>query len=274
MTQPRASRPRIAGVLLAAGSGKRFGGPKALADTGDGPWVLRALGTLTSLEPLIVVVGADACAVRALLPDGVLAVENPDFDSGMGSSLIAGLRALTIDSAGAGPVDAAVIMLVDLPDVPTAAIDRVVQSALDAAADAAGSATKAWGLATDAVGPGVAAAGPEAAGTDTTPAAGDTESIECDEDRAAAEKQGGAAQPGCGVIHALRKSLARATFHGTPGHPVLIGADHVAGVIEAAGGDRGARDYLATHPVMPVECGDLAGGEDVDRRPDPAASPR
>jgi CTP:molybdopterin cytidylyltransferase MocA len=56
-------------------------------------------------------------------------------------------------------------------------------------------------------------------------------------------------------------------FHGTPGHPVLIGADHFAGVIQAAGGDRGARDYLATHPVMAVECGDLAGGEDVDRNP-------
>lgn len=254
MTQPRASRPRIAGVLLAAGSGKRFGGPKALADTGDGPWVLRALGTLTSLEPLIVVVGADASAVRALLPDGVFAVENPEFDSGMGSSLIAGLRALSTDSIGAGPADAAVIMLVDLPDVPAAAIQRVVDAAVRVATEAA--------------------AGPEAAGTDKTPAAKDTESIECDEDRAAAEKQGGAARPGCGVIHALRQSLARATFHGTPGHPVLIGADHVAGVIEAAGGDRGARDYLATHPVMPVECGDLAGGEDVDRRPDPAVSPR
>jgi CTP:molybdopterin cytidylyltransferase MocA len=231
----------VAGVLLAAGMGRRFGGPKALADSGDGPWVLRALDTLAALEPRIVVVGAEAERVRELLPDGVLAVHNPDFASGMGSSLTAGLRALDAEA-----VDAAVIMLVDLPDVPAAAIDRVVQAALDAAAEAAGPKTEA----------------------------GDTESIECDEDRAPGEHHRETAGHEGGVIHAFRQSLVRATFHGTPGHPVLIGADHVAGVLDLAGGDRGARDYLATHAVMPVECGDLAGGEDVDRRPDPAPGPR
>jgi len=216
--------PRVAGVLLAAGMGRRFGGPKALADSGDGPWVLRALTTLDGLEPRIVVIGAEADRVRALLPGGVVAVDNPDFSSGMGSSLIAGLRALE-----ALPVDAAVIMLVDLPDVPAAAIERVV-----AAARRAGGATV---------------------------------SIECDEDRAPSDGPGASAFDEGGVIPALRQSLARATFHGRSGHPVLIGADHFAGVIESAGGDRGARDYLAAHPVMAVECGDLAGGQDVDRNP-------
>lgn len=269
MTPPCAPRPRIAGVLLAAGMGRRFGGPKALADTGDGPWVLRALGTLTSLEPRVVVVGAEAGRVRALLPEGVIAADNPDFASGMGSSLVAGLRALAafdgappgvvgapgadvadapgagvepVAPAGAVAVDAAVIMLVDLPDVPAAAVERVVSAAWRAACRAAGV----------------------------------TESMECDEDRVPADHAqewatvGHAQEParhGDSVIRVLRQSLARATFHGTPGHPVLIGADHFAGVIAAAGADRGARDYLATHPVMPVECGDLAGGQDVDRRP-------
>ena len=59
--------------------------------------------------------------------------------------------------------------------------------------------------------------------------------------------------------------LARATYDGIPGHPVLLGRAHWAGVIETAEGDRGARDYLASHPVTPVECGDLATGRDVDR---------
>ena len=59
--------------------------------------------------------------------------------------------------------------------------------------------------------------------------------------------------------------LARATYDGTPGHPVLLGRSHWSGVVETATGDRGARDYLAAHPVTPVECGDLATGEDVDR---------
>ncbi len=61
--------------------------------------------------------------------------------------------------------------------------------------------------------------------------------------------------------------LARAAYDGTPGHPVLIGRDHWAGVIESARGDRGARDYLAAHEVELVECGDLATGEDADTTP-------
>jgi hypothetical protein len=47
---------------------------------------------------------------------------------------------------------------------------------------------------------------------------------------------------------------------------VLIGRDHWRGVASAATGDRGARDYLATHDVELVECGDLASGRDVDQR--------
>lgn len=61
-------------------------------------------------------------------------------------------------------------------------------------------------------------------------------------------------------------SLARATYDGRPGHPVLIGRDHWAGVLDTASGDRGARDYLETHANLAVECGDLATGIDVDTR--------
>jgi CTP:molybdopterin cytidylyltransferase MocA len=59
--------------------------------------------------------------------------------------------------------------------------------------------------------------------------------------------------------------LARASYLGEPGHPVLIGRSHWSGVIETASGDRGARDYLASRAVTLVECGDLATGADVDR---------
>lgn len=62
-------------------------------------------------------------------------------------------------------------------------------------------------------------------------------------------------------------TLARASYDGAPGHPVLIGRDHWAGVVEAARGDRGARDYLGVHEVELVECGDLATGRDVDTSP-------
>lgn len=58
--------------------------------------------------------------------------------------------------------------------------------------------------------------------------------------------------------------LARATYDGRPGHPVALGRDHWAGVLDAVTGDSGARDYLAAHAVVEVECGDLATGRDVD----------
>lgn len=58
--------------------------------------------------------------------------------------------------------------------------------------------------------------------------------------------------------------LARAIYDGSPGHPVLLGRDHWAGVLDSLAGDAGARDYLAARDVVEVECGDLATGQDVD----------
>jgi len=60
--------------------------------------------------------------------------------------------------------------------------------------------------------------------------------------------------------------LARASYDGVPGHPVLLGRAHWAGVAGTATGDQGARDYLAARTVQLVECGDLATGLDVDTR--------
>lgn len=70
---------------------------------------------------------------------------------------------------------------------------------------------------------------------------------------------GGPGGPGATV-------LARAAYAGVPGHPVLIGRDHWAGVVGSAVGDRGARAYLSSHEVALVDCSDLATGTDVDHR--------
>lgn len=67
-------------------------------------------------------------------------------------------------------------------------------------------------------------------------------------------------------------ALRRASYAGEPGHPVLLGRDHWAGVSAETAGDRGARGYLATHDVELVECGDLATGQDVDRPGDESPS--
>lgn len=60
--------------------------------------------------------------------------------------------------------------------------------------------------------------------------------------------------------------LARGTYDGRPGHPVLVGAAHRDALMQTLYGDAGARAYLDAHDVLGVECGDLATGADVDRR--------
>jgi CTP:molybdopterin cytidylyltransferase MocA len=60
------------------------------------------------------------------------------------------------------------------------------------------------------------------------------------------------------------EALARATYHGEPGHPVLIGSAHFAGVMASAAGDQGARKYLGQSTVRHVPCEDVADGADVD----------
>ena len=62
------------------------------------------------------------------------------------------------------------------------------------------------------------------------------------------------------------EALARASYHGRPGHPVVLGRAHWQAVADAAHGDAGARDYLASNDAALVECGDLASGADVDTR--------
>ncbi|MDT5241779.1 MAG: hypothetical protein QOD97_3977 [Mycobacterium sp.] len=70
------------------------------------------------------------------------------------------------------------------------------------------------------------------------------------------------------VLAAARSAdsgLARATYGGRPGHPVVIERSHVAALTETLHGDEGARTFLAGRSdVVAVECGDLATGADVD----------
>jgi len=79
----------------------------------------------------------------------------------------------------------------------------------------------------------------------------------------------GGAAVGRLVAQAAPDALVRAGYSGSPGHPVLLGAAHWAGVRDAATGDSGARGYLAGHPGLRlVECGDVAEPSDVDTAAD------
>ena len=183
----------VAGLVLAAGAGRRFGAPKALLTRADGRrYVDHAVASLrdAACDPVVVVVGAAGESVHAhLAATYVHIVDCPTWAEGMGESLRAGLAAL--DGLACETV---VVTLVDLPDVGSDVVARLV-----------------------------------AASSASAPSA-----------------------------------LVRAAYGGRPGHPVVLGRDHWSGIREMAEGDRGARDYLATHPHRTVECGDLATGRDVD----------
>lgn len=112
---------RTAGLLLAAGAGRRFGSPKALAALPDGtPFLRRAIDALREggCAPVLVVLGAQADQARKLA-DGAEVVVNAGWASGMGSSLAAGLAALP------SAVDAAMVLLVDTPGIGAAAVARL-----------------------------------------------------------------------------------------------------------------------------------------------------
>lgn len=111
------------GLLLAAGAGRRFGGPKALAVVSGHPLVLTAVNALRKggCTPIHVVTGASAEEVESLLPKDVTAVRAPDWELGMSASLRAGMHAATGDSV--------LIHLVDLPDVGADVIARIRERA-------------------------------------------------------------------------------------------------------------------------------------------------
>lgn len=123
---------RVVGIVLAAGAGRRYGGPKALArDAAGRPWIVSVVETLwaAGVERVIVVLGAEAERASGLVPAGVEVVTAGDWESGIAASLRAGLDA--IDRAcGAAPVgvaaDAALIVLVDQPALPREVVARAV----------------------------------------------------------------------------------------------------------------------------------------------------
>lgn len=112
----------IGGVILAAGGGSRYGTPKALVRYGEKLLVERAADTLreAGVARGVVVLGAEAPRVLSLAPSLPPAVVNPEWATGMGSSLRVGLTALAET-----PAEAAVVLLVDMPEVTPEAVRRV-----------------------------------------------------------------------------------------------------------------------------------------------------
>jgi CTP:molybdopterin cytidylyltransferase MocA len=111
----------VTGLVLAAGGGSRYGMPKALVAYRGRLLVDRAVDTVRAagIARTVVVLGAAADEVRATARlGGVRTVDNPEWPTGLASSLRAGLAAC--DGA-----DAVVVLLVDMPGVTAEAVRRV-----------------------------------------------------------------------------------------------------------------------------------------------------
>ena len=111
-----------AGLLLAAGSGSRFGGPKALIRFEGELLVERGQRLLREggCDPVLVVVGAQAHEVSAHAAWPVLA---PDWQTGMGASLRAGLAAVAETD-----VTAVVVALADQPRIGVDSVARLLSA--------------------------------------------------------------------------------------------------------------------------------------------------
>jgi CTP:molybdopterin cytidylyltransferase MocA len=105
----------VAGLVLAAGEGRRLGQPKALLVIEGERLVDRAVRVARDggCDGVYVVAGATALDV-----DGATVLDNPDWSTGMGSSVRLGLSAVT--------EDAVLVMVVDTPGIGSAVVRRLV----------------------------------------------------------------------------------------------------------------------------------------------------
>ena len=115
----------IAGLVLAAGEGARFGGPKQLAELDGRPLLehaLAAIAAVPAIERVVVVLGARADEIRAEVDlQGAEPVVCASWDEGQAASLRTGLERL-------GEVDAAVITLGDQPRITPEVIALALES--------------------------------------------------------------------------------------------------------------------------------------------------
>jgi CTP:molybdopterin cytidylyltransferase MocA len=116
---------RVVTIVLAAGEGRRMGGPKALLPFGDGSFLSRAcrLFARPGIVSVVAVLGAEAERVQASagIPAEASVAINPRWREGMLTSVWAGLEVAEALSA-----EAVLVHPVDNPFVAPATIDAVV----------------------------------------------------------------------------------------------------------------------------------------------------
>ncbi|RPH67167.1 MAG: 4-diphosphocytidyl-2C-methyl-D-erythritol kinase [Burkholderiales bacterium] len=118
--------PRVAALVLAAGSSSRMGtGNKLLAPVDGVPMVLRAVNAALASRAMsvTVVLGHEAESIEAALAGRpVRLVHNPDHAQGMSTSLRHGIAALPQQA------QAVVILLGDMPAITADHVDRLIDA--------------------------------------------------------------------------------------------------------------------------------------------------
>jgi molybdenum cofactor cytidylyltransferase len=117
----------ITAVVLAAGAASRFGSQKLLASFRGAPLVRRTVENVlaSGVSETIVVLGREGDQVRDALADlAVRFVTNADFQSGLSTSVRAGINAI------APSATAAIVVLGDQPGVSADIIDRLIEERL------------------------------------------------------------------------------------------------------------------------------------------------
>jgi CTP:molybdopterin cytidylyltransferase MocA len=116
----------VAGLVLAAGSGRRFGSPKQLATLEGRPLLehaLLAVAAATRIEEVVVVLGSHADEILSRVElHGARAVICAGWEEGQAASLRTGFAALEKHA------EAIVVTLGDQPGIDPRAIDRVVSA--------------------------------------------------------------------------------------------------------------------------------------------------
>ncbi len=118
-------REQIGGLILAAGKGQRFGGPKILLDWGGIPVIRRIALTaiLSGLSPVVLVLGAYTNEVYPYVQDlPLIVIENSEWQNGQSTSFIKGINVLS------GRVGGVVTLLADQPHIPADIIKKIIRT--------------------------------------------------------------------------------------------------------------------------------------------------
>jgi molybdenum cofactor cytidylyltransferase len=114
----------IAAIVLAAGTGTRFGATKQTALFGGRPLVRYPVDAArdAGIGQVVVVVGHDAAAVASVVDD-VTIVHNGRFEDGQASSLRAGIEAMGDE------VDGVVVLMADQPGITASHVRTLLGAA-------------------------------------------------------------------------------------------------------------------------------------------------